>query len=213
MRRRDSARLLILNGDGHLLLFRFVHTKGPLAGQEFWQIVGLNRERIRCFAVHGEPVHEIARGIGRKRNAYPLCRQALAREFEFGLAAAPASAAELIGMGQVPVVRLSNLRSAERKAYVLADNKLALNAGWDREVLAIELQGLIDLGFEVLQLGNRHRSKGHRRFLRVAFSLDESAEYGATTRCRQQETAGRLELGTKFEMKLLRRDPQRHSIG
>jgi DNA modification methylase len=64
-----------------------------------------------------------------------------------------AAAAELIGMGQVPVVRLSDLSPAERKAYVLADNKLALNAGWDREVLAIELQGLIDLGFEVETTG------------------------------------------------------------
>jgi DNA modification methylase len=64
-----------------------------------------------------------------------------------------AAAAELIGMSKVPVVRLSNLSPAERRAYVLADNKLALNAGWDREVLAIELQGLIDLGFEVEMTG------------------------------------------------------------
>lgn len=46
------------------------------------------------------------------------------------------AAAQLIGMKQAPIVRLSNLSLAERKAYVLADNKLALNAGWDREVLA-----------------------------------------------------------------------------
>jgi ParB-like chromosome segregation protein Spo0J len=64
-----------------------------------------------------------------------------------------AAAAELIGIGKVPIIRLSNLTRAERKAYVLADNKLALNAGWDREVLAIELQGLIDLGFEVETTG------------------------------------------------------------
>jgi DNA modification methylase len=64
-----------------------------------------------------------------------------------------AAAAQLIGMKQAPIVRLSDLRAAERKAYVLADNKLALNAGWDREVLAIELQGLIDLGFEVEATG------------------------------------------------------------
>jgi ParB-like chromosome segregation protein Spo0J len=43
-----------------------------------------------------------------------------------------AAAAQLIGMKQVPIVRLSDLSDAERKAYVLADNKLALNAGWDR---------------------------------------------------------------------------------
>jgi hypothetical protein len=40
-------------------------------------------------------------------------------------------------------------RGAERRAYVIADNKLALNAGWDREMLAIELQGLVDLDFEI----------------------------------------------------------------
>jgi hypothetical protein len=56
-------------------------------------------------------------------------------------------AAKLIGMKTVPTVRLSHLDAAQRRAYVLADNKLALNAGWDREVLAIELQALIDLDF------------------------------------------------------------------
>jgi DNA modification methylase len=64
-----------------------------------------------------------------------------------------AAAAQLIGMTQAPIVRLSNLSLAERKAYVLADNKLAINAGWDKEVLAIELQGLIDLGFDVETTG------------------------------------------------------------
>jgi ParB-like chromosome segregation protein Spo0J len=63
------------------------------------------------------------------------------------------AAAQLIGMKQAPIVRLSNLSPAERKAYVLADNKLALNAGWDREILAIELQGLIDLDFDVETTG------------------------------------------------------------
>jgi DNA modification methylase len=64
-----------------------------------------------------------------------------------------AAAAQLIGMTQAPIVRLSNLSLAERKAYVLADNKLAINAGWDKEVLAIELQGLIDLGLDVETTG------------------------------------------------------------
>jgi hypothetical protein len=58
-------------------------------------------------------------------------------------------AAKLLGMESVPTLRLSHLDAAERRAYVIADNKLALNAGWDREVLAIELQGLIDLDFDV----------------------------------------------------------------
>jgi DNA modification methylase len=58
-------------------------------------------------------------------------------------------AAKLLGMASVPTLRLSHLDAAQRKAYVLADNKLALNAGWDREVLAIELQALIDIEFDV----------------------------------------------------------------
>jgi DNA modification methylase len=58
-------------------------------------------------------------------------------------------AAKLLGMASVPTLRLSHLDAGQRRAYVLADNKLALNAGWDREVLAIELQALIDVEFEV----------------------------------------------------------------
>jgi DNA modification methylase len=58
-------------------------------------------------------------------------------------------AAKLLGLDTVPTVRLAHLNAAQRRAYVLADNKLALNAGWDRELLAIELQGLIDIDFDV----------------------------------------------------------------
>jgi ParB-like chromosome segregation protein Spo0J len=46
-------------------------------------------------------------------------------------------AARLIGLDKVPTIRLSHLSETERRAYVLADNKLALNAGWDTEILAI----------------------------------------------------------------------------
>jgi DNA modification methylase len=59
------------------------------------------------------------------------------------------AAAKLLGLTHVPTVRLAHLTAAERRAYVLADNKLAQNAGWDQDLLASELQGLIDLGFEL----------------------------------------------------------------
>jgi DNA modification methylase len=59
------------------------------------------------------------------------------------------AAARLLGLETVPAARLSHLSEAQRRAYVLADNKLALNAGWDEEMLAIELQGLIDLDFDM----------------------------------------------------------------
>jgi ParB-like chromosome segregation protein Spo0J len=58
-------------------------------------------------------------------------------------------AARLLQMASVPAVRLSHLNPAQRKAYVIADNKLALNAGWDHELLAVELQALVDLDFGV----------------------------------------------------------------
>jgi DNA modification methylase len=58
-------------------------------------------------------------------------------------------AAKMLGFDSVPTVRLRHLDETQRRAYVLADNKLALNAGWDRDTLAIELQGLINLDFDV----------------------------------------------------------------
>ena len=58
-------------------------------------------------------------------------------------------AAKLLKIERVPTLRLSHLSDAEQRAYVIADNKVAQNAGWDREILAIELQGLVDLDFDV----------------------------------------------------------------
>jgi len=54
-------------------------------------------------------------------------------------------AAKELGIKQVPTLRLSHLSPDQRRAYVIADNKLALNAGWDFEILSLELQALIDL--------------------------------------------------------------------
>jgi DNA modification methylase len=62
-------------------------------------------------------------------------------------------AAKLLGLKTVPTLRLSHLSPDEQRAYVLADNKLALNAGWDQDILAIELQALIDLDFDVTLTG------------------------------------------------------------
>jgi ParB-like chromosome segregation protein Spo0J len=58
-------------------------------------------------------------------------------------------AAKLLGIEAVPTCRLSHLSDAEKRAYVLADNKLAEKAGWDKELLAIELQGLIELDVDI----------------------------------------------------------------
>jgi DNA modification methylase len=58
-------------------------------------------------------------------------------------------AALSIGMETVPTIILDDLSDAELRAYMLADNKLALNAGWDSDMLAIEMQGLLELGFDL----------------------------------------------------------------
>jgi DNA modification methylase len=58
-------------------------------------------------------------------------------------------AAKLLGLAAVPTIKLSHLSTAEKRAYIIADNRLAEKAGWDREVLAIELQALIDVDFDV----------------------------------------------------------------
>ena len=58
-------------------------------------------------------------------------------------------AARKLGMDTVPVIRLNYLTEAQRRAYVIADNKLALNAGWDKEMLALELGELGELGFDL----------------------------------------------------------------
>ena len=54
-------------------------------------------------------------------------------------------AAKLLGMNQVPTIRLESLNEEQIRAYVIADNKLAENAGWDKSILAIELQHLLTL--------------------------------------------------------------------
>jgi DNA modification methylase len=58
-------------------------------------------------------------------------------------------AAKQLNMKTVPCVRLSHLSEDDKKAYVIADNRLAEKSGWDNEILAIELQHLVDIGFDV----------------------------------------------------------------
>ena len=66
------------------------------------------------------------------------------------------AAAQELGMAQVPCLRIEYMTEAEKRAYVIADNKLALNAGWDDEILAEELRALSaigDLGFDIGVIG------------------------------------------------------------
>src|SRR6476659_10189683 len=78
------------------------------------------------------------------------------------------AAAKLLGIEHVPTVKLAHLSEVDKRAYILADNRLAEKAGWDREILAIELQALVDLDFEVELTGFE--------MAEVDFLLDEATE-------------------------------------
>ena len=58
-------------------------------------------------------------------------------------------AARKLGMSEVPCIRLEHLTDAQKRAYVIADNRLALNSGWDTEMLKVEFADLQELGFDL----------------------------------------------------------------
>jgi DNA modification methylase len=62
-------------------------------------------------------------------------------------------AARKLGLASVPVIELGHLSEAQKRAYVLADNRLAEQAGWDRELLALEVADLDALGIDLATLG------------------------------------------------------------
>jgi ParB-like chromosome segregation protein Spo0J len=63
------------------------------------------------------------------------------------------AAARLLGLKTVPCIELGHLSETQKRAYINADNKLALNAGWDEELLRLELIDLKDLEFDLDLLG------------------------------------------------------------
>jgi ParB-like chromosome segregation protein Spo0J len=62
-------------------------------------------------------------------------------------------AAQKLGLAEVPCIRLDHLTETQRKAYVIADNKLALNSGWDETMLGLELAELQDVDYNLELLG------------------------------------------------------------
>jgi DNA modification methylase len=89
-------------------------------------------------------------------------------------------AAKMLGMTKVPTVRLSNLSAAERRAYLIADNRLAELAGWDRDLLAIELQGLVEIQFDDIELTGFSLGE-------IDQILDEAAEKTAPEPAREDD--------------------------
>jgi len=62
-------------------------------------------------------------------------------------------AARIVGLKEVPVIVLDHLSDAQKRAYIIADNQLALNAGWDEDLLRVELSGLQQDNFDVSLIG------------------------------------------------------------
>ena len=62
-------------------------------------------------------------------------------------------AASKLKLSKVPTICLKHLTEAQKKAYIIADNRLALNAGWDEDMLKVELEELNDLEFDISLLG------------------------------------------------------------
>lgn len=62
-------------------------------------------------------------------------------------------AAQKLGLQEVPTILLAGLTPAQKKAYVIADNKLALNAGWDADLLTAELETLKEMDFDISLTG------------------------------------------------------------
>ena len=62
-------------------------------------------------------------------------------------------AAQKLGLKEVPVLQIGHLSETQKRAYIIADNRLALDAGWDEEMLRVEIAGLEDLGFDLQLTG------------------------------------------------------------
>lgn len=95
------------------------------------------------------------------------------------------AAAKKLGMAEVPVIELTHLTEAQKRAYVIADNKLALDAGWDEMLLREEMIALEDVEFDLSLTG---------------FSDEELDRLMATEETEQADSAGTV------------RDEQRHLL-
>lgn len=93
-------------------------------------------------------------------------------------------AARKLGIDVVPCIELSHLTEAQKRAYVIADNKLSLNAGWDEELLKLELSDLEMSGFDLDLTG---------------FSLDEIASLdGSSNKDEDSRDASEVDASNKF---------------
>ena len=101
-------------------------------------------------------------------------------------------AARKLGLAEVPVIVLDHLSETQKRAYIIADNKLAMNAGWDDDLLAAELAQLEREGFDLELIGfsdrememscsRRNQSQRQSRRLTMRPSFRRSGEPSAAS--------------------------------
>lgn len=117
---------------------RALHTELP------WQVEMLPLSKLRPAKNNArthsrKQVREIANAIARFRFMTPIIAD---QQGQIAAGHARAEAAKLLGLDRVPVIKATHLDEHEIRAFALADNKLASKAGWNRELLAIELGAL-----------------------------------------------------------------------
>ncbi len=119
-------------------------------------------------------------------------------------------AAKAEGLAEIPCVFAEHLTDAQKRAYILADNRLALNAGWDEELLALEFGELKDLGFDLELTGfdaneieKMFSSAGEQEAEEDNFDVDDELERPAFSMLGDIWTLGRHRLicgdSTKLE--------------
>jgi DNA modification methylase len=146
------------------------------------QIAYLPPARLRASATNArthskKQLKQIARSIERFGFVNPVL---ISDDSEIIAGHGRVEAAKMLGLKEVPAVRLSNLSPAERRAYVITDNRLAELAGWDRDLLASELKGLLELQFDDIELTGFSLGE-------IDPLLDEAAEKKAQKPGRQDE--------------------------
>ena len=121
-------------------------------------------------------------------------------------------AGKRLDIKEVPCIVLCGLTDAQKKAYVIADNKMALNAGWNEELLKTELENLKDLDFD-LELTGFSKKELDKLF----DEINESNPYTAKTEIPQYEIKGEMpeiyELIEEEKVNQLIEDIRKSNVG
>jgi DNA modification methylase len=129
------------------------HSEGPAEDQlrvEYWPIDRLIPSARNARTHSAAQVAEIAGSIRTFGFTNPLL---VGEDADVIAGHGRLAAARLLGLTEVPVIPLRNLIEVERRQLMLADNRIALNAGWDAEMLKLELTDLSKLGANLKNLG------------------------------------------------------------